>query len=387
MGFGRETGPNRRQQQEVDLEKLLEGMAPVLQNVRKGMGGASFPGLLVPVLGVLLVIWLASGFYIVGPDERGVVRRFGAYTGMTEPGPRWHIPFPVEQVDKVNVTQVRRMELGFRSGRAGIIRETEESLMITGDENIVDVQMIIQYRVTEPDKFLFRVWDPEGPPDQRTLRDAAEAALRLVVGQRGIDDVLTVEKAAVQEDTKTFLQELLTLYQTGIRIDQVQLQDVQPPEQVQAAFKDVVSAKEDKEQMVNRAKGYEQDIIPKARGEAERILREAEAYREQRIRQAEGDAARFREVLAAYAASKDVTRQRLYLETMDQILPGIKKVIVPQQGGNLLQFLPLGESTAPAAAAAAASTVAPAAPAPAAAATTAAPSSAAGATVAPRASR
>ncbi|MCX6021370.1 MAG: protease modulator HflK, partial [Chloroflexi bacterium] len=142
------------------------------------------------------------------------------------------------------------------------------------------------------------------------------------------------------------------LYGTGIRIDQVQLQDVQPPEQVQAAFKDVVSAKEDKEQLINQAKGYEQDIIPKARGEAERMLREAEGYREQRVRQAEGDAARFRTLVESYSKAKEVTRQRLYLETMEAILPGIKKVIVPQSGGNLLQFLPLGDTAAPAAAAA-----------------------------------
>ncbi|MCX6021018.1 MAG: protease modulator HflK, partial [Chloroflexi bacterium] len=205
MSAGRNPDPNRGQQ-DIDVDRLLESVGPVLQGLRKGLG-ANGSRLIVPGIALLAVLWLASGIYIVGPDERGVVRHFGAFAGMTDPGLRWHIPTPVQEVDKVNVTQVRRMELGFRSARGGVVRETEESLMITGDENIVDVQMILQYRVTEPDKFLFRVWDPEGPPDQRTLRDASEAALRLVVGQRGIDDVLTVEKAAVQEDTKTVLQE------------------------------------------------------------------------------------------------------------------------------------------------------------------------------------
>ncbi|MBI4497566.1 MAG: FtsH protease activity modulator HflK [Chloroflexi bacterium] len=337
----------RRRPDEFDVDKLLESVGPTLRKLEQRFGGG-FRGLLIPLAAILPALWLASGIYIVGPDERGVVRQFGAFTAITDPGPRWHIPWPVQQVDKVNVTQVRRMELGFRSTERGATLVREESHMITGDENIVDVQMIIQYRVTEPEKYLFRVWDPEGPPDRRTLRDATEAALRLVVGQRAIDDVLTVEKTAVQEDTKVFLQELMASYGTGIRIDQVQLQDVQPPQQVQAAFKDVVSAKEDKERLINQAKGYEQDIIPKARGEAERLIREAEGYKEQRVRQAEGDAARFLAVLEAYTKAKDVTRQRLYLETIEEILPGMKKFIVsPEAGGNLLQFLPLQEAGFP----------------------------------------
>jgi len=358
----------RRSPEEPDFERVLAGLAPWLGSLRSRLGGG-FGGLLLPGFFVLLVLWLGSGVYIVGPAERGVVRQFGAFLSLTEPGPQYHLPWPVQQVDMVNVAEVRRMELGFRTNDRGSARMAVESRMITGDENIVEVEMIVQYRVNEPEKYLFRVWDPEGMPDRRTLRDAAEAALRLVVGQRAIDDVLTVEKAAVQEETKLFLQELMTSYQAGVLIDQVKLQDVQPPQPVQAAFKDVVSAKEDKERLVNQAKGYEQDIIPKARGESERILREAEAFREQHIRQAQGDASRFLAVLREYAKAKEVTRRRLYLEMIEDVFPAVRKFIVdPQAGGNLLQFLPLQGAAAaaesPAAAPAPRAGPAPAPPAP-----------------------
>lgn len=334
-----------RRSDDFDLDKLLEGVFRALGKLGGGLSGGlggGLSGILMLFAAAVPVVWLASGVYIVGPDERGVIRQFGRFAAIAEPGPNWAFPWPVQQVDTVNVTQVRRMELGFRSTERGVSTVRNESHMITGDENIVDIQLIVQYRVTEPDKYLFRVWDPEGFPDRSTLRDATEAALRLIVGQRAIDDVLTVEKGAVQEDTKVFLQALMTSYGSGIHIDQVRLQDVQPPQEVQAAFKDVVSAKEDKERLVNLAKGYEQDILPKARGESERLIREAEGYKEQRVRQSEGDAARFISVLNAYRLAKDVTRQRLYLEAMEEVLPGIRKFIVhPQAGGNLLQFLPL----------------------------------------------
>ena len=347
-GEGR--GDPRRSPEEPDLDRILAEIAPWLGSLRRRLGGG-FGGLLLPGFLVLVVLWLGSGVYIVGPAERGVVRQFGAFVGLTEPGPQYHLPWPVQQVDMVNVAEVRRMELGFRTTDRGSTRMAVESRMITGDENIVEVEMIVQYRIAEPEKYLFKVWDPEGTPDRRTLRDAAEAALRLVVGQRAIDDVLTVEKGAVQEETKLFLQELMNSYRAGILIDQVRLQDVQPPQPVQAAFKDVVSAKEDKERLVNQAKGYEQDIIPKARGEAERILREAEAFREQHIRQAQGDASRFLAVLREYAKAKEVTRRRLYLEMIEDVFPDVRKFIVdPQAGGNLLQLLPLQGAAAAAAA-------------------------------------
>ncbi|MHC4122812.1 MAG: FtsH protease activity modulator HflK [Planctomycetota bacterium] len=297
--------------------------------------------ILIPVF---VVLWLASGIYIVDPDEQGVVRRFGKVIYTTEPGPHYHWPVPIEQANKVKVKQVRRLEVGFRTinpGPPAIYRDMpKESLMLTGDEQIIDAQMIVQYQVDDPAKFLFNVKGLEG--SQGALMDAAEVSLRHVVGQRPIDDVLITEKLQIEIDIRLFMQEIINRYKSGIKIGEVKLQTVRPPEQVEKAFSDVVSAKEDRERLVKEADGYKEDIIPKARGEAQSIIRNAEAYKAEREKTAEGDADRFLAVLTEYQKAKDVTRKRLYLETVIQIMPNIKKIIIdPEVSGNLLPFLPL----------------------------------------------
>lgn len=295
---------------------------------------------------LVVVLWLLSGIYIVRPGEQGVVRRFGKVVRVTEPGPHYHFPQPIEVVDKVKVEKVRRIEIGFRTISPGPPARyrfmPQESLMLTGDEQIVDAQIIVQYKVKEPKKFLFNVKGLESP--QGALMDAAEVALRQVVGQRPIDDVLIIEKLQIETDIRELLQQIIDRYDSGVRITAVKLQTVRPPQEVATAFSDVVSAKEDKDRLIKEAEGYREDILPKARGEYEKILREAEAYKAERIERAQGDADRFLVVLKEYTEAKDVTRKRLYLETMERILPGIRKFVIdPEVGGNLLQFLPLEE--------------------------------------------
>jgi len=291
-----------------------------------------------------VVVWLLSGIYIVRPDEQGVVRQFGKAVRVTEPGPHYHLPRPIETVDKVKVKKVRRLEIGFRTISQGTPARykfiPQESLMLTGDEQIVDAQIIVQYKVNEPKKFLFNVKDLEKP--QGALMDAAEVALRQVVGQRPIDDVLIEKKLQVEDGIHELLQKIIDGYDGGVRITAVKLQTVRPPKEVEKAFSDVVSAKEDKDRLKKEAEGYREDVLPKARGQAQRMIEEAEAYKAERIDYAQGDADRFLAVLKEYEKAKDVTRKRLYLETMEQILPGIRKFVIdPAVGGNLLQFLPL----------------------------------------------
>lgn len=296
------------------------------------------------IIPLVIVLWLLSGIYIIGPDEQGVVRQFGKAVRNTLPGPHYHFPAPIEQVDKVKVKKVRRLEIGFRTVSPGPPARykfmPEESLMLTGDEQIVDAQIIIQYQVNDPAKFLFNVRDLE--TKQGALMDAAEVALRHVVGQRPIDDVLIGEKLQIEIDIRQMLQKIIDKYDSGVRIVEVKLQTVRPPKEVEKAFSDVVSAKEDKERLIKEADGYREDVLPKARGQAQSIIRAAEAYKAQRTKRAQGDADRFLAVLKEYKNAKDVTRKRLYLETMEKILPGIRKfIIAPEAGENILQFLPL----------------------------------------------
>lgn len=296
------------------------------------------------IIPAVVVLWFLSGVYIVRPDEQGVVRMFGKAVRVTQPGPHYHLPSPIEKVDKVKVKKVRRIEIGFRTISSGqparYMFVPEESLMLTGDEQIIDAQIIVQYQVRDPEKFLFNVRDLESP--QGALMDGAEVALRQVVGQRPIDDVLITEKLQIEIDIRELLQRIIDNYESGIKVIEVKLQTVRPPKEVAAAFSDVVSAKEDKDRFIKEAEGYREDILPKARGKAEAIIRAAEAYKAERVKRAQGDANRFLTILKEYENAKDVTRKRLYLETMERILPGIRKFVIdPEAGGNLLQFLPL----------------------------------------------
>jgi membrane protease subunit HflK len=295
---------------------------------------------------ILIGLWLLSGIYIVSPDEQGVVRRFGKMVKITEPGPHYHLPSPIERVDKPKVKQIKRMEIGFRTvdprppARYQFI--PAESIMLTGDEQIIDAQIIVQYQIKDAPAYLFNVRALE--TRRGALKDAAEVALRQVVGQRPIDDVLITEKLQVEIDTKELLQQIMDGYESGLRIIEVKLQTVRPPQEVAAAFNDVVSAKEDKDRYVKQAEGYREDIIPKARGKAESMIRAAEGYREERIKRAEGDVDRFLAILKEYEKAEEVTRKRLYLETMEEILPQIKKFIIDEDiSSGLLQLLPLGE--------------------------------------------
>ncbi|MAG36063.1 MAG: FtsH protease activity modulator HflK [Dehalococcoidia bacterium] len=307
---------------------------------------------------VILIIggWLATGFYQVGPGEQGVVRQFGKLSGQTDPGLRYHLPWPIERVDKVNLALIQRLELGFRSGGGDRAqRVPEEALMLTGDQNIVEAQMIVQYRIRDAARYLFLVREPEA-----VLKDAAEVALRSIAGSTTIDDLLTIGRGEAEEKTLIFMQLQLDDYQAGLLVQNVKLQVVDAPEQVRDAFHDVVRALEDRERLINEARGYAEDVIPKARGEGQRMVFEAEGYKQERIIRAQGDVAKFVQVLEEYEKAPEVTRARLYLETMNQVLPNVEKVITDGAfGDNILPFLPLrdGATSAQGAAAAAAAGV------------------------------
>ena len=309
----------------------------------------NLPGFKMPRLPLLIailgLIWLATGIYIVAPDEKGVVLRFGKWVATTDPGPHYHLPTPIETVLKPKVTEVKRIEVGFRTIDQGPpARYSDvpaESLMLTGDENIIDIDIIVQYRILDPGKFLFNIRDPHV-----TVRVASEAALREVIGANTIDEALTVGKFAIQENTKRLLQQILDSYESGLQIVAVQLQDVHPPDQVREAFRDVASAKEDKIRLINEAEGYRNAILPETRGRAAQIINNAEAYMEEKILKAKGDADRFKSVLAEYKKAKAITRTRLYLETMEEILPGMDKFILGGDSGrSVLPILPLGKGS------------------------------------------
>ena len=292
-----------------------------------------------PLVGIALVLWMLTGIYVVGPDEVGVVQTFGKYSRAAQSGLNYHFPFPIEKVSTPKVTEVKRIEIGFRTvGKNQYQTIARESLMLTGDENIVDAEMIVQYKIKDPVAYTFNFIEPE-----LTVRQASEASLRTVVGRHNIDEALTSGKFMIQEEAKELIQNILDKYDTGILVVAVQLQDVSPPEQVIAAFKDVASAKEDKNRMINQAEGYRNDIIPKARGEAQAEIREAEGYKEARIARAEGDVSKFNSVLKEYRKSKEVTETRMYLETAEEILSNREKIIVPdgKEGSNLINLLNL----------------------------------------------
>ena len=260
-----------------------------------------------------------------------MVLRFGRAVDVAFPGIHYHIPRPIEKVDLERVTEVKRLEIGFRTiGTMPTPRYQQipkESLMLTGDENIVDVQLIVQYLIRDIERYLFSVADPT-----HAVRSASEAALRQVVGRHTIDEALTEGKLQIQEEIQLQIQEIFDLYEVGLRVEQVKLQAVQVPEQVDMAFKDVASAREDRERKRNEAEAYRNDTIPRTRGEAQKMLREADAYRVERINRAQGDAERFLRVLREYRKAPEVTETRLYLETMEKILPRIQKYVLDSDG-------------------------------------------------------
>ncbi len=358
--------PGGQRQPEMDFEQVTARFRDGLGRISGRFGGGGIGLFIIGILALVLIVWAGTGVYTIGPGENAALRLFGAVQGnpITQEGLHWWWPSPVGKKDVVLVTETRRMELGFRSNAAGAGNPfPTEALMISGDLNIVDVQMVAQYTIKDLNSFLFRVDDPgeesrtvePGRPDGRTLKDAAEAALRLVVGQRSIDDVLVRNREGVEEQTKVRLQEILDLYVTGINIETVQLQDVKAPEEVRDAFDDVLRARQERDTRINQARAFEADIIPRAEGDAERITEGAEAFRQARIALAQGEADRFTAVLREYQSSKEVTRQRLYLEAMEQVLPGISKIIISPEaesvlilgGGSNLTPVPIGPQPQP----------------------------------------
>ena len=308
---------------------------------------------------IVVALWVASGIYTVQPGEVGVVRNFGLEVGRTQPGLNYRLPWPIQQVDIVNVEAIRRAEIGFRSAGGQITRVNTEALMLTGDENIVEAQMIVQYRVSDPSKYLFRLRDPDD-----ALHTATEVALRSAIGKMKIDDVLTTGRGDAQERTRLFLQALLDTYDSGLHVTDAKLQVVDPPEQVKDAFQEVVRAREDRERLTNESRAYREDILPRARGQAQETIRAAEAYKEQRVIQANGDVAKFAAVLQEYLKSKEVTRDRLHLETVERILSKVDKIVLdPNVSGNTTPILPLrgfeGAAAQPVTAAVAAQAAAP----------------------------
>jgi membrane protease subunit HflK len=344
-------GRGQRQGPEIQLEEILRGIGSGINAAMQRLGGGGVKLVVMALLALAIIVWLATGVFQVGPREQAGLQLFGEFQETRGPGLQWYFPPPIGKKTIVDVEVTRSMELGFFTTPTGAISDQAgEALMITGDLNIVNVQLVVQYRISDLEKYLFRVDDPgealrgigRGNPEGRTLKDATEMALRQVVGRRSYDDIFVIRKEEVQDATEQLLQQTLDDYDTGIMITELKLQTVRPPDQVRAAFDDVVSARVDKESRINEANAFKQSQIPRAEGAAQQTVQAAEAFKAERIALAVGETARFRSVLEAYLKAPDITRQRLYLEAMEEILPGIKKfILASDSSSNLLQFLPL----------------------------------------------
>ena len=346
-GRGDQKGP-------PDLDEAIRSLQEKLSNIFGGKktggdGGGDSPNVFnagnvmknMGYIGVaLFALWLLSGLYIIDEGFQGVVTQFGKYQETTNSGLNWHIPAPIESVEKINVKEQRFIEIGYRSsagGQAqGSIPVPKEALMLTKDENYIDVKLAVQYQVSDAKSFLFNLADPKA-----TLVQVTESALRGVVGSSAMDFVLTEGRSEVVAQTKTEIQKTLDVYDSGIQISSVNLQDAQPPEQVQRAFEDAIKAREDQQRYINEAEAYSNDVVPKARGAAARKIQEAQGYKEQVIAQADGETSRFTKLLAEYKKAPDVTRKRLYLEAMETVLSETNSVLVDVKGGNNMMYLPL----------------------------------------------
>ena len=341
-GNGRDPwGDRGGKQGPPDLDEVLKKLQARLSSLFGSRPGIKIPGGgggglgLVVLLVVAVLALIGYGIYIVDPAERAVVLRFGQFNRITQPGPHWAWPV-IEKVEKVNVKVLRNQDIGFRTQGTSISTVAHEALMLTEDENIIDIQFAVQYRVRDPAAFLFNVLDPE-----ITLRQATESAVREVVGRSGMDFVITEGRDAIAEEVKFATQDILDVYRTGINITSVNMQDAQPPAEVQDAFFDAIKAREDQERIINEANAYKADVVPKARGEAQAVVQRAEAYRARVVAQAEGETSRFLQVLAQYKLAPEITRERLYLEAVESVMSNSTKVLMDVQGGNSLMYLPL----------------------------------------------
>jgi membrane protease subunit HflK len=335
-GGGRQ--PNRPNP--PDFDKLFRDFRNIFGGGRMAGGGkpSRFIGLLVIIV---IGIWAATGFYRVNPQEQGVVLRFGEWIKTTTPGLHYHLPFPIEQVLTPDVTRDNRLEIGFRDvgGRSVSRRDiADESQMITGDENIVDIDFVVFWRIADAGQYLFNLAEPD-----ETIKVAAEAVMREIIGQTAIQTALTEGRQNVQTSVRQKLQDLLDEYKAGVRVREVQLLAVDPPGDVIDAFNDVQRARQDRDRLKNEAEAFRNDVVPRARGEAARLIAEAEAYREEVVNRAQGDASRFDQVYSAYQMNKDVTRERIYIETIEEVFANIEKIIIDEDGKSVVPYLPLKE--------------------------------------------
>ncbi len=344
MGLNDPQWGNKNSGGPPDLEELLRKLNQKVASLMGGKGGSGKPGGGVPAQGfgagvglivaIAALIWVGSGFYIVDASQRGVVLRFGKKVEVTESGPRWHLPFPVETVEIVNLSQVRTVEVGYRENVKNKI--LKESLMLTDDENIIDIQFAVQYYLSDPGDYLFN----NRMPDEN-VRQAAETAIREVVGKSKMDFVLYEGREQVAATATKLMQDILDRYKSGILISKLTMQNAQPPEQVQAAFDDAVKAGQDRERQKNEGQAYANDVIPRASGTAARLIQESQGYKQSVIANAEGDASRFKQILVEYEKAPAVTRERMYLDMMQQVMGNVSKVMVDQRNGNSLLYLPL----------------------------------------------
>ena len=342
---GGSRGPGGGNQGPPDLDELWRNFNRRLGELfgrRRGGGGGEPPRLFSgPSLGgagllagIVLAVWLASGFYIVVEGQRGVVLTFGKFAAETTSGLNWRMPWPVQSHEIVNLSQVRTLEVGYRNNVK--TRVLKESLMLTYDENIVDLQFAVQYIVRDARQWLFNTKRPD-----ETAMQAAETAMREIIGKSKMDQILYESREEIQVKAQQLMQQILDRYKTGIQVSRITIQSAQPPEQVQAAFDDAVKAGQDRERQKNEGQAYANDVIPKARGAASRLMQEADGYRQRVIANADGDASRFKQVLAEYTKAPAVTRERIYIETMQQVLASTSKVMLDYKGGGNLLYLPL----------------------------------------------
>jgi membrane protease subunit HflK len=342
-GGGGGNGGFRKGPTPPNIDEVISKIQKIINRFLGGGKGGAKP--IIVGLIILVIVWTLSGLYRVLPDEQGVVLRFGKFVKTTQPGLNYHLPFPIENVLTPKVTKVNRMDIGFRSERdsgfssGGVADVPEESLMLTGDENIVNIDFSVFWVIKDAGNFLFKIQDPEG-----TVKAAAETAMREVIARSDIQPILTEGRSLIEADTQEIIQEILDEYTSGIQITQVQTQKADPPDQVIDAFRDVQAARADMERSKNEAEAYANDVIPRARGEAAKILQAAEAYKKEVVAKAEGEASRFLSIYNEYAKAKKVTQERMYLETMEEVLADINKIIIDKNSGEgVVPYLPLQE--------------------------------------------
>lgn len=334
-------GDRKNKEGASDLDEAIRSFQEKLSGIFGGGNKGSSKNKPLRNLGFLLigviVLWAMSGFYIVDEGKRGVETRFGAYTSTTQPGLNWRFPAPIDQVQIVDVQNVQVVEVGYRSGgRQGLGSVPREALMLTKDENIVDVRLAVQYRVKDAKAYAFNVLNPGA-----TLKQVTEGVERGVIGYSTMDFVLTEGRSEIVAAIHAEIQKVMDSYQSGILVTTVNLQDAQPPEQVQGAFEDAIKAREDKQRLINEAEAYSNEVIPVARGAASRKVQEAEAYKERVIARATGEVSRFSQLLKEYKKAPEVTRQRIYLESIEKVLSKTATVMVDVKGSNNLLYLPL----------------------------------------------